>query len=202
MISWYLYADSLLAFKGSFVTCIGLYFLAFLNIIYKDGRPFWNNKDIVSNGHCRFDFSSPSETSFTAFFFLNYMLIMGRYKYAGETHRGVNILLITGVVFLNLLCYVEGVMNGLVYIYQSLIGTLTAFVYLVLCLTFDKEIHRWCEKTGFILQSSRLRKFQTFFGCLLAFTIYALYFMSVRDEWNMPQNWIINASFNDTICMK
>lgn len=79
-------------------------------------------------------------------------------------------------------------------------GTLTAFVYLVICLTFDKEIHRWCEKTGFILQSSRLRKFQMFFACLLMFTLYSLFYMTVNDQWDIPQNWIINASFNSDRC--
>jgi hypothetical protein len=81
-------------------------------------------------------------------------------------------------------------------------GTLTAFVYLVICLTFDKEIHRWCEKTGFILQSSRLRKFQTFFACILMFTLYALFYMTVNDQWDMPQNWIINASINSPRCQQ
>ena len=159
MIGWYLCADSLLAFKGAIVTCVGIYMIAFMNIIYKDGRPFWNNKSIISNGLCYFDFSSPSENSFLSFFFLNYMLIMGRYKYAGETNRSINAALIFGVIYLNVNCYFAGIANGVTYLYQSLMGTLTGFVYLVLCLTFDKEIHRWCEKTGFILQSSRLRKF-------------------------------------------
>lgn len=200
MIVWYLCADSLIAFKGCLVTCIGMYMLAFLNIIYKDGRPFWNSQYIKSGNHCKFGFTSPSETSFVAFFFLTYMLVQVRYKYAAETNSTINALLVALVVLLNILTYVTGLINGLTYIYQNVMGTLTAFVYLILCLTFDKEIHRWCEKAGFILQSSRLRKFQTFFGCLIAFTAFSLYFMAVNDEWTIPQNWIINASFNNEIC--
>lgn len=46
MLVWYLCADSLLAFKGSIVLAIGVYLMAMLNLIYKDGRPFWNNVDI------------------------------------------------------------------------------------------------------------------------------------------------------------
>lgn len=130
------------------------------------------------------------------------MLIMGRYKYAGETNKFVNAALITLIVILNLMVYMAGVINGSTYVYQSVIGTLSAFVYLVLCLIFEKEIHRWCEKTGFILQSSRMRKFQTFFGCLIAFTFYVLLYLSFKDTWDMPQNWIINASFNQKKCVE
>ena len=200
MVIWYLAGDSLLAFKGSIVTCIGLFWLAFLNIIYKDGRPFWNSAEIISFGYCKFGFSSPSVTAFVAFFFLTYTLIQVRYKYAAETSNVVNWILITLIVLLNLLTYFAGLLNGLTYLYQSIMGLLTAFVYLVLVLTFDKEIHRWCEKAGFILQSSRLRKFETFFGCLLMFTLFCLYFMAIRDEWTVPQNWILNASFNNIEC--
>lgn len=202
MVAWYLCFDSLLAFKGSIVTAVGIYFMSFLNLIYKDGRPFWNNSEIKSENHCVFSFASPSTTCFIVFFFNFYMLIMGRYKYAGEVSQTVNVLLIALILVLNILVYFSGVLNGLTYIYQSVMGTLSAFVYLVLCLTFDKEIHRWCEKTGFILQSSRLRKFQTFFGCIIAFTFYSLLYLSFKDEWDMPQNWIINASFNQKKCVE
>jgi len=41
MIFLYLAADSLIAFKAALLTCFGLYFLTFLKLIYKDGRPFW-----------------------------------------------------------------------------------------------------------------------------------------------------------------
>ena len=181
MIIWYLVADSLLAFKGALLTSIGIYLMSFLNIIYKDGRPFWNSAVIYSWNHCIFSFASPSMYSFIAFFYLTYKLIMSRYKYAGETSSVVNGILIFIIVFLNVMVYIAGIVNGINYIYQNVMGTLTAFVYLVICLTFDKEIHRWCEKTGFILQSSRLRKFQTFFAALLGFTLYALFYMTVND---------------------
>lgn len=83
MVAWYLCFDSLLAFKGSIVTAVGIFFVSFLNLMYKDGRPFWNASAILSENHCVFSFASPSGTSFTVFFFNFYMLIMGRYKYAG-----------------------------------------------------------------------------------------------------------------------
>ena len=186
MLSWYLVADSLLAFKGALVTAIGIFTVSFLNMIYKDGRPFWNSDQIQSYNHCVFSFASPSMNSFNAFFFCSYKYIMSRKKYAGETSTVVNYILIFFIVTINVMVYIAGVINGLTYLYQSIMGTLTGFVYLVIVLTFDKEIHRWCEKAGFIRQSSRVRKFNAFFGCLGAFVLYSLMYMSVNDSWDMP----------------
>ena len=59
----------------------GLYFLTILNTFYKDGRPFWNVAKITSNGHCLYDFGSPSVTTFILTFFYSYILIMYRFKY-------------------------------------------------------------------------------------------------------------------------
>ena len=48
---------------------------------------------------------------------------------------------------------------------------------LVFCSVFDKEIHRLCEKTGFILQTSRERKFSIFFAALAMFVaLLVLYY--------------------------
>ena len=181
MLFWYLCADSLLAFKGALVTAIGIFLVSFLNIVYKDGRPFWNSDTIISYDHCVFSFASPSINSFNCFFFCSYKFIMSRRKYAGQTKKWVDWLLIVAIVLINILVYFAGIVNGLTYLYQSFMGTLTASVYLVICLTFDKEIHRFCEKTGFILQSSRVRKFNTFFMCLGSFVFYILFYMAVSD---------------------
>lgn len=64
-----------------------------------------------------FSFASPSTTCFIVFFFNTYMLIMGRYKYAGETSKTVNVLLIVLILALNCLVFLSGVVNGLTYIY-------------------------------------------------------------------------------------
>lgn len=181
MLSWYLFADSLLAFKGALVTAIGIFIVSFLNMIYKDGRPFWNSPEINSYKHCVFSFASPSMNSFNSFFFCTYKYIMSRKKYARETSEAVNWILIFLIIIINAQVYIAGFINGTSYLYQSLMGTLTGLVYLVIVLTFDKEIHRWCEKTGFILQSSRVRKFNTFFACLGGMVVYILLYMSVQD---------------------
>ena len=46
---------------------------------------------------------------------------------------------------------IAGLYTGTIFIYQNVIGMLYGVVYLVLCLNFDREIHRLCEKTGFIV---------------------------------------------------
>jgi hypothetical protein len=55
--------------------------------------------------------------SFIAFFYLFYKLIMSRYKYAGETSSVVNGILIFVIIFLNVLVYIAGIVNGLNYLY-------------------------------------------------------------------------------------
>ena len=40
---WFaMYSDSLLAFKTALLTVIGMYMLVFLQISFRDGRPFWD----------------------------------------------------------------------------------------------------------------------------------------------------------------
>ncbi len=82
MIAMSLSTDSLIAFKSSLLTCIGLFFIAFIQLFYKDSRPFWENNKIVNSGHCMFDFGSPSSTLFILTFYYGYCLIMYRFKFA------------------------------------------------------------------------------------------------------------------------
>ena len=56
----HLCTDSLLTFKATILTGFGLYFLAMMQMIFKSGRPFWDNARITSYGHCKFDFASPT----------------------------------------------------------------------------------------------------------------------------------------------
>jgi hypothetical protein len=119
MICLYFCGDSLLAFKGAIVSCVGLYMLVFSNMFYKDGRPFWHSAEIVPYGHCKFTFSSPAENSFISTFFMTYILINMRMKYAltGNPNKIVNGILIFIIVLLTLWSFVNGVVNGLTYIY-------------------------------------------------------------------------------------
>ncbi len=47
MFFYYLATDSLIAFKNAILTCFGLFFITFLKLLYKDGRPFWIKEKIV-----------------------------------------------------------------------------------------------------------------------------------------------------------
>jgi hypothetical protein len=46
---------------------------------------------------------------------------------------------------------IAGLYTGTIFIYQNIIGMLYGLIFLVLSLNFDREIHRLCEKTGFIV---------------------------------------------------
>jgi len=197
-IIWFLLADSLLAFKGSMVSMAGIFSLTMLNLLYSDGRPYWNTTKIVPNV-CVFSFSSPCQETFSALFFPVYKIIMSRYKYTSETNSYVNALLIFLTVILNITIYFAGFKNGTNYIYQSFMGSMYAFVYLVACITFDKEIHRFCEKAGFILQKSRYRKFKTLFIVVIAWTVVFMFICAKNSTFDIPQTWILNVSENE-IC--
>lgn len=73
-------------------------------------------------------------------------------------------------------------------------------ILLVLCMNFDTEIHRMCEKTGFIVQSSRKNKFYLFFLCIGLFVVCLIYYNSELDQWTMPQAWVVNASEPNQNC--
>ena len=89
---------------------------------------------------------------------------------------------------------IAALFTGTVFIYQNIIGMLYGLIYLVLCLNFDREIHRMCEKTGFIVQSSRKYKFYLFFLCIGLFMVALVYYNCETDSWTMPQTWVVYAT--------
>lgn len=93
-----------------------------------------------------------------------------------------------------------GLYTGTTFIYQNMIGMLYGLIFLVLCMNFDTEIHRLCEKTGFIVQSSRKYKFYLFFLCIGLFVLALTYYNSELDYWTMPQSWVLNASDPPHLC--
>lgn len=74
--------------------------------------------------------------------------------------------------------------------------------YLVACLTFDSEIHRYCERTGFVLRSSRSRKFYLFFFVLFLMVFLIVVYYCLAAVWHMPQDWIVNAVRDESTCKK
>jgi len=72
-------------------------------------------------------------------------------KYAESVNKVLVSVLFGLVVVLGGFTIFCGAYTGTIYIYQNIIGMLYGVIYLVLCLNFDTEIHRMCEKTGFIV---------------------------------------------------
>ena len=62
-------------------------------MIFKSGRPFWDNEQITSFGHCTFDFSSPAQTTFMMTFLGPYIIIMFFMKYNSHPKVLINTIL-------------------------------------------------------------------------------------------------------------
>ena len=193
MCFFYLASDSLIAFKNALMTCFGIYIMTFLKLLYKDARPFW--LDIGIQGYkCQFDFAAPCYHLYTVTFFWSYNIVMYCMKYAETVNYSLVRTLFLLLVLMSAWIVIGALYSGTIFIYQNTIGMLYGLIYLVLCLNFDKEIHRMCEKTGFIVQSSRKYKFYLFFLCIGLFVTCLVYYTCEVDAWSMPQTWVINAS--------
>ena len=175
--------------------------MVLLNLAFKDGRPFWDIKDVYSNGQCVYMFGSPDFAAFNATFLYLYLICIYLFKYNRSPYAIINISAITLTVLLMLNLYLESYANGVTYIYQLVIGQLCGFVYLIACLTFDDEIHKFCERAGFIVRSSRSRKFIILFYSLGSF-IFIIAYYSALSLWRMPLNWIVNANNKEDFCQE
>jgi hypothetical protein len=113
----YLMTDSLIAFKSCYLTCFGIFALSIMNLVYKDGRPFWNEKTIESMGHCTFNFGSPDQCAFTLTFYWGYAFAMHRLKFAKDPNKFVTGVVFAILVCMSLLLYLSGVALGITYIY-------------------------------------------------------------------------------------
>ena len=74
-------------------------------------------------------------------------------------------------------------------------------MFLVACLVFDTEVHRYSLRTGFSIRSSRARKFYLFFLCIGLLVLFIMFYYSTYDSWSMPQNWIVNANSEEHSCL-
>ena len=195
LFTLHLFSDCWLAYKTTLVTCMAITWLTFLQLSFKSGRPFWDYAEISSNGHCYYSFAGPSQSAFTMTFFWPYVIIMFLFKYYKSPNKCVNWCLIFVLLLTWVDIYLFTYINGLNYIYQLVIGQLTAFCYLVATLVFDNEVHRYTLRTGFSIRSSRARKFYLFFFMLGLFVAILIYYYSLDGTWNMPQNWVVNANY-------
>ena len=195
-----LMCDSLLSFKSTILGTLGIYLLGMVQLAFKDGRPFWDKAEITSNGHCKSSFGSPNESAFLMTFFYPYIMIQFLFKYAPRPPYFLNFIFMLLLIVLWGLVYFQGLVNGTSYIYQCVIGQILGFIYLVGCMTFDEEIHKYCEKTGFVIRTSRSRKFYLFFFVLFLITLETILYMTQQNSWSMPQDWIVNAYYHSPHC--
>ena len=63
---------------------------------------------------------------------------------------------------------------------------MVGFSYLIAALVFDNEVHKYCQKVGFLMRSSRSRKFYLFFFLLGLIVAVMVYYYSLESLWNMP----------------
>ena len=52
------------------------------------------------------------------------------------------------------------------------------------------------------MRSSRARKFYLLFFLLGLLVAFLVYYYSVDGAWSMPQNWIVNANYEEDICLE
>lgn len=116
MFLLYLSTDSLIAFKSSIMTCFGIYIITFLKLLYKDGRPFWINPDIIGY-ECAFDFAGPGYHLYTLTFFWAYNIIMYCMKYSEKVNNTLVYSLFGVLAVMGIWITIAGLYNGTIYIY-------------------------------------------------------------------------------------
>ena len=98
------------------MTCFGIYFITFLKLLYKDGRPFWINPDI--NGYeCSFDFAGPGYHLYIITFFWAYNIVMYCMKYAEKVNNAIVYLLFFLLFLMGVWIVIAGLYTGTIYIY-------------------------------------------------------------------------------------
>ena len=79
-------------------------------------------------------------------------------------------------------------------------GVLYGTIFLVFVMNFDKNIHRYCEKLGFQLETSRIQKFYMLFTCIGLFVALGIYYSGQKESWIMPLDWIKNSTDKEIEC--
>lgn len=116
MLFLYLTTDSLIAFKSSILTCFGIYFITFLKLLYKDGRPFWIGTDIKGYD-CAFDFAGPGYHLYTITFFWTYNIVMYCMKYAEKVNYTAVYTLFGFLTVMGVWIVIAGLYTGTIFIY-------------------------------------------------------------------------------------
>lgn len=126
----YLFADPLLGFKISITTFFGVFFIAFIKLLYQIPRPYWKFNEIQGK-MCNFDFSGPSDHAFLTTFFYSYcVLIFSKYS---ENSRPKLVVILLGLNAC-LVILVGFSMNylGNTFLFEGLIGVIYGILYCII----------------------------------------------------------------------
>lgn len=188
----YLFADPVLGFKSALTLYAGAFIITILKMFYKVPRPFWIDSEIKGK-ECLMDFSGPSEIQFFMTYFYSYNIIMFFIMYAEKPNKTFAAICLSGNAFLVVIAALWLNYLGVTFYLESLTGSVYGILYCALCITFDSEIHKFSEMTGFIIKTSKKYKFYALFIVLFAFWCALVYYNSELITWRAPQNWIVNS---------
>jgi hypothetical protein len=88
------------------------------------------------------------------------------------------------------------------YAYEILQSSLVTGVYLLIVITFDKEIMKLTEQIGFQKKLSRSYKFYLLFLVISLFILGTVLMSGMSDIWVRKQNWMFNVIDNSNTCQK
>lgn len=193
---FFLGSDSLIAYKTTFCYCIGVYLMTILKLVYAEPRPYWTHSEINTPANeCDLSYGNPSLSTFNLVFFWSYTAYMKLYRYVKvEERRSYQIWLAAFMIAIAELILIQTFwIFGITFLYQQLISLLYTIIFITGCVNFDKEIMSYCEKSGFLLRSSRRNKFYIFFACVLLFVIITTTAEALGDAWTINIKWVNNA---------
>ena len=184
MIILFLGGDSLIAFKGIFLYCLGIYCMMFIKVMYQSPRPFWVTTEISSNSdHCTLSYASPSIHGFNTMFYLPYIIYMHLWKYNLNPNKLILAIVSLALVVYNILLILAMLLFGQIYIYQVFTTLVYCLIYHGICIIFDNEIMSFCEKLGFLKKTSRVLKFYLLFFIIGLYVIAEVVISDIDDVW-------------------
>ncbi|TNV86647.1 hypothetical protein FGO68_gene16613 [Halteria grandinella] len=192
LFALYLSGDAILATKSALVTFFGEFLLVMLQITYKEPRPFWTSP-MINSYRCQSDFEGPSDHLFILGFLPTYLNLLYLRKYSRVPKRSLSRLCfaLQGVCIIGTLA--SGLMLGHTYIFQGIIGLVYGFIYTVICLQFDAQLHLLVEKSIFLQKKARKYKFEVlFFTIGLLVVASVLFCLQLHDLGRPPNLWTSN----------
>jgi hypothetical protein len=165
-------SDSLIAFKTSILYILGTYVLMLMQLYHQAPRPYWVEPDLrVSDNVCQLSFASPSYHIFNVQFIAAYYVYNILYLYNDRPNKIMIYFSYFLILILTVFVSFSQLFLAQLYAYESLQSSLVTGVYLLIVITFDKEIMTLTEQIGFQKKLSRTYKFYLLFLVISLFII-------------------------------